>query len=146
MKVILLKDIKGVGRKYEEKVVGDGYAANFLIPNKSAVPATGSAASQIKNLKENDAKHNEARQRHLETEIQKLGSTVINIKEKANDKGHLFAKLTREKLSQLLKTRGIDLPPENIDLDEPLRDIGEHSVSVSVGEKKTHFNLIIESA
>ena len=52
MKVILLKDVKGVGRKFEEKDVADGYAANFLIPRKLAVPFTGQSEAAIRQLKE----------------------------------------------------------------------------------------------
>ncbi|KKT13974.1 MAG: 50S ribosomal protein L9 [Parcubacteria group bacterium GW2011_GWF2_44_8b] len=56
MKIILLKDIKGVGKKFEEKEVSDGYAANFLIPSKLAVSLAGSSASAIRILKEQDEK------------------------------------------------------------------------------------------
>jgi len=52
MKVILLKDVKGVGKRFEEKAVSDGYAENFLIPQKLAVLATHASATQVKQLKE----------------------------------------------------------------------------------------------
>jgi len=52
MKVILLKDIKGVGKRFEEKNISDGYAANKLIPQKLAVPATGNVIAQVKQLQE----------------------------------------------------------------------------------------------
>ncbi|MHB1330661.1 MAG: 50S ribosomal protein L9 [Minisyncoccota bacterium] len=145
MKVILLKDIKGVGRKYEEKVVGDGYASNFLLPKKMAVPATGSAASQIKNLKENDTKHQEAELKKLEAEIQKLSNTTIEVEAKANEKNHLFAALTREKISDLLRGKGIEVPANCIDLEHGIKEVGTHSIPVKVGPKETHFSLTIKA-
>src|SRR4051812_33297726 len=108
MKVIMLKDVKGIGKRFEEKVVGDGYAANFLLPKKLAVAATGAAAAQIKNLKENESKHKEAEDKHLSAEVQKLANTTVNIKANANEKQHLFAALTEEKISGILKEKGIN--------------------------------------
>lgn len=144
MKVILLKDIKGVGRKYEEKNVSDGYALNMLIPKKLAVSATGAAAGQIKSLKENDAKHKEAENKKLEAEIAKLAGTTITTQEKANEKNHLFASLTKEKISALLKGKGIDLSAELIGLKTPIKETGTYSIPVLVGGKETKFVLIVE--
>lgn len=143
MKVILTRDIKGVGRKYEEKNVSEGYAINFLIPQKMAVPATGVSAGQIKNLKETDLKHREAEEKKLDEELHRLANTNINISLKTNDKGSLFAKLTREKIADLLKERGFNIPENLIDLKESIKDSGTHSIPVKAGEKTTHFNLII---
>src|SRR3954468_14704624 len=107
MKVILLRDIKGIGKRYEEKNVADGFALNKLIPQKLAVPATGAAAEQIKNLKESDKKHHEAEDRKLSEEVHKIAGTTITISREANEKGHLFAALTREKISNILRDKGI---------------------------------------
>ncbi|MBX4199053.1 50S ribosomal protein L9 [Candidatus Parcubacteria bacterium] len=146
MKVIFLKDVKGVGKRYEEKDVNDGYAANFLLPQKLAVPATGAAAGAIKNLRESDSKHREAESRKLETEVAKLAGLNVDIKEKANDKGHLFASLTREKISNILKGKGIDIPADCIALEHGLKDTGSHLVPVKIGSKETHFTLTVEAA
>jgi large subunit ribosomal protein L9 len=145
MKVILLRDVKGVGKKYEEKNVGDGYAANFLLPKKLAIPATGAAAGQIKNIKESDAKHKEAEMAKLEVEVHKLAGTTINIKEKANEKNHLFAAITAQKLSELLRERGMDVPADCIILESPIKEIGTREVPIEIKGKRTHFTLIIEA-
>ncbi len=146
MKVILLKDVKGVGNRYEEKNVSEGYASNFLLPKKLAIPASGSAGAQIKNLKENELKNQEERNKHLEAEIHKLANTTIAVKMKINEKNHLFASLTREKISELLKERDIEIPVDYIDLKQSIKEAGTHSISVKIGGKETHFNLNIESA
>ncbi|MEK7194491.1 MAG: 50S ribosomal protein L9 [Patescibacteria group bacterium] len=146
MKVILLKDVKGLGKRYEEKNVSEGYASNFLVPKKLAVSATGSAGAQMKNLKENEFQNQEARSRHLEVEIHKLSNTTITVKMKINEKNHLFASLTREKISELLKERDIDVPADCINLKQSIKEAGVHSISVKIGYKETHFNLNIEPA
>ena len=145
MKVILLKDIKGVGKRYEEKSVSDGYAQNFLLPKKLAVPATGAAAGRIKNMKESDAVHRESESKKLEEEVHKLSGLVLTISEKANDKGHLFAQLTREKIAQALADKGINIPSECIALEQGLKETGSHIVPVRISGKETHFSLLIES-
>ena len=141
MKVILLKDIKGVGKRYEEKNVSDGYAENFLIPKKLAIPATGSAAASIKNLKENDTKHREADEKKLEAEIQKLTNTTVEVKARANEKNSLFAALTADKISKLLKEKGIDVSAQSILVDNGIKELGSHSVKIKVGSKETNFVL-----
>jgi large subunit ribosomal protein L9 len=146
MKVIFLKDVKGVGRKYEEKNVADGYAINSLIPKKLAVPATGSAAGQIKSLKENDAKHKEAELQKLRGHIQNLSGIELVIETKANEKNHLFAALTKEKISEiLLKEKGIEIEPQCIKTD-PIKELGTYTIPVRVeNEKETHFTLVVKT-
>jgi large subunit ribosomal protein L9 len=143
MKVILLKDVKGVGKRYEEKNVADGYALNLLIPKKLAVPATGAAAGQIKSLKENEAKHKEADNKKLESEVAKLSGFELRVSLKANEKGHLFAALTPEKISELLKGEGIIVGSGHIGIDH-IKETGTFEVPVRIGEKTTHFQLVVE--
>jgi ribosomal protein L9 len=75
-----------------------------------------------------------------------LGETVVTVKEKANEHGHLFASIHKEELSAKLKEQsGLDFPPEYFDLDKPIKEIGEHEIKVIVGGKKGIFKLVIES-
>lgn len=145
MKVIFLKDVKGVGRRFEEKEVGDGYATNFLIPKKFAVPSDSPAAAQAKNMKAGAEKHKLAEDHKLHEEGRKLASTTITIKESANDKGHLFATITRDKIAELLKAKGINIPLGCIDVGHGLKETGSHTVPVKIGDKTTHFTLVIEA-
>ena len=66
MKVILLKDVRGVGKKFEEKNVADGYAANFLIPNRLAVPQSGQSVAQLTQLKAQEEKGRAEEEKRLE--------------------------------------------------------------------------------
>ncbi len=146
MKVILLKDIKGVGKRFEEKNVSDGYAINFLIPRKLAVAALSSAAGQIKSIKESEEKNKAVSVEKMNENIGKLSGTEIHTSLKVNDKGHLFASLSKEKIGELLKEQGLEIDPRNIDLEEPIKETGTFSVPVSVGDKTTHFTLVVERA
>lgn len=145
MKVILLKDVKGVGQRYEEKSVTDGYAANFLLPKKLAIPASGSAAAQVKNLRAQAAQKNLAESKHLTEEVQKLAGKEFVLKEKANEKGHLFSAVHKGKIVEILKEAGISIPEEIIDLEHPLKEIGSHAVPINIGGKETHLTLNIEA-
>ncbi len=144
MKVILLKDVKGLGKRFEEKSVSDGYALNMLIPKKMAVPATGASAGQIKMLKENAERSKEADFKKLEEELSKLSSTEVRVELKANEKNHLFAALTREKISEILKEKGIEVSAGLIGIESPIKETGTFSVPVQVGDKQAHFTLIVD--
>lgn len=144
MKVILLKDIKGVGKKFEEKNVSDGYAMNLLIPRKLAVPASN--AGQVKTLIENKLAEEASARKHLEENLQKISGTEIKLSLKANEKNHLFASLNAQKLSEILKKeKNIEISSDLIELENPIKEIGTFEIPVRVGEKQARFTLTIEA-
>jgi large subunit ribosomal protein L9 len=154
MKVVLLKDVKGIGKRFEEKNVSDGHANNFLIPKKLAVPAN--EAGQIKMLKENEAKERETQNKRIETAIAEIAGTEIRLSLKANEQGHLFAALNPQKLSQILqKEKGVAIDPDYILLNSPIKSIGTFEIPVQLGGKaspvaglrprETKFTLLIEA-
>ncbi len=146
MKVIFLKDVKGKGKKWEEKDVSDGYAMNSLIPQKLAVAATGSSAAMIKALKEQEDKGKQIQNEKLEGEMHKLSGVELVVKVKANPKGHLFEKLTAEKIALMLKKeKGIEVNFAYINLFEGIQDVGSYEIPVKVKDKLTHFSLVVEA-
>ncbi|MDB5194105.1 MAG: ribosomal protein [Parcubacteria group bacterium] len=146
MKVIFLKDVKGIGKRWEEKNVADGYAINKLIPGKLAVAATAGAASQIKALKLEEERGKIAKNEKVNEEMQKLSGVDLVMRAKANEKGHLFEKLTAEKIAaHLKKEKGIEVDFAYINLFEGIRDVGAFEIPVKVGDKLTHFTLTVEA-
>ena len=146
MKVILLKDIKGVGKKFEEKSVSDGHATNFLIPKKLAVSLSGASAGAIKALKEQEEKSREKQAQALTENISQLAGLKLEIKMKANEQGHLFEKITTGKISEILKEeKGITIDPEHILLENSIKELGTFEIpvdpSTSLGAGKTRFIL-----
>jgi large subunit ribosomal protein L9 len=145
MKVILLKDIKGLGRRFEEKEVSSGHASNYLIPKKLAVASTTSSAAQIKDIIEKESSSKEKSREELAQNISNISGTTVVIEMKANEKNHLFQKVTKEKISDLLKEKGIKVPPENIELQTAIKETGTYEVPVHVAEgKETSFTLEVK--
>lgn len=147
MKVIFLKDIKGIGRKYEEKNVADGFALNSLIPKKLAVPSNGAAAAQIKHLKENELKHKNAENSKLASSIESLAGAEINFVSNANEKNHLFASITKEKICEIIKKeRGVHIGIEYIFLSSPIKELGTYKILIKASDsKESHLTLIVKS-
>lgn len=142
MKVILLKDVKGVGRKFEEKEVSNGHALNFLIPNKLAIPTTGANAGQIKSIKESAAAHKEATNKKQEESMSKLSGLEMVMIAQANAKNHLFASINKEKIAEVLKKdKGIEINPDSIILPEPIKELGQFLIKVKMGESEADFKL-----
>jgi large subunit ribosomal protein L9 len=141
MKVTLLKDVKKVGKKFDICDVSDGYALNYLIPNRLAeISATGSA-KQMEHLKKKDAEDKIARAEKVKEALSKLTDKII-INEKANEKGVLFSGIGKERIAkEIEKSSGAIIQEEDIMLDEPIKKVGEHALGIKVGEKTIEINL-----
>ena len=141
MRIVLLKDVKKIGKKFEEKNVADGYARNFLIPKGLAVPSGSPAAKMALEQRNQEGAHRQEQDKALQENITKLSGTTLRVSVRANDQGHLFEKLTAEKLSKLIKEmRGTDITPDLFDI-EPIRTIGTHEIPLKIKDKTTHFTL-----
>lgn len=146
MKVILLKDVPKIGRKYDIKNVADGYALNMLLPKKFAEIATPQAIKKVEEMKNNDLTQKRIQEELLNKNLETIKSLVINVKGKANDKGHLFAGITKEILvSEILKSSRLNIDSELIQLPKPIKEIGSHRIALETGNKRVEFTLIVES-
>lgn len=144
MKIVLLKDVQGVGRKYEVKNVADGHAQNFLIPRKLVEVGTASAIARAERLKSQTETERKIQTNLLEKNFHSLHDMVITMTEKANEKGHLFSGIHKEGIAaELKKQKGIDVLPEFIDLPHPIKSIGENQISVNLSDKNASFTLIV---
>ena len=146
MKVILLKDVPKVGKKYDIKDVADGFALNLLIPRKLAERASPQAVAQIGQVKVAEMAEKKIQEDLLAMNLETIKNLTLTIKEKANDKGHLFAGVTREVLvAEILKATRLNLDTGFLDLEKPLKSVGEHKVTVEAGGKKVQFTVVIEA-
>lgn len=147
MKVILLKDIRKVGKKYDVKDVADGYALNFLIPQKQAEAATASSMKKLESMKAKAEAEKKVQEELLMKNLKGLSGISIELKEQANEKGSLFKGVHKEEIVKALKEQGhLDLLPEYIDLEKPLKDVGEHEVHAKVQTKTVAFKVNIVAA
>ena len=134
MKVILQQDVKGQGKKGQMVEVSEGYARNFLLPRKMAVPATADAINTM-NLKEKAKKAEEARQKALAEETaEKLKECMVKLTARAGAGGKLFGAVTTKEISEgLQKQYGIDVPKQKLVLEEPIKSFGSYQVKAKLG-------------
>ena len=133
MKVVLLQDVKGQGKKDDLINVSDGYARNFLFPKKLAVEADAKVLNDIKN-KEAAKKHHEEmeRQAALETKS-KFEGIIVKIYATAGADGKFFGSVTSKEIAETLETQhGIALDKRKIVLADPIKAFGTYSVDVKL--------------
>jgi len=130
MRVIFLQDVENMGKKFEVKDVKDGYARNFLIPKGFAKLATKQVLERVEKQKEIEKQKVEEELK----EIQKIASSIdefeVIIPVKVGEEQQLFEKINAQKVSDKLKELGFEIKKEQIDLAEPLGELGEFPVKV----------------
>ncbi|MFA6339006.1 MAG: 50S ribosomal protein L9 [Candidatus Paceibacterota bacterium] len=146
MKVILLKDVPKIGKKFELKNVSEGHALNFLIPKGLAENATPSALKKMDQSRKVEDEKRKIQEALLAQNLSSVSSVVIEFKEKANEKGHLFAGVNKEEIAEELKKQThLDIPAEYIDLEKPIKEVGEYDVEVKIGNKTGKFKVKVEA-
>lgn len=146
MKIILLKDVKKLGKKYEVKDVADGHALNMLIPNGLAIPATSGNVNMIDAKKKGDMLENAKTEAELQKALSEIKGINIEMTGKVNDKGHLFAGIHKAEIIEAVKKqKGINIAAEHLLLEKPIKEVGEHTVIVKVGDREATFKLIIKA-
>lgn len=133
MKVILLKDVKGLGKEGELVNAKDGYARNFLIPRKLAVEATD---ANLKKWEEDMARKRQKQQEEYESAIklkEKIEGVSIEIKSKAGEGGKLFGSITSKDIAEALKKQHkIDVDKKKIDMKNNIKTLGTTTVEIKV--------------
>lgn len=146
MKIILLKDVKKIGRKYEVKEVADGYALNLLIPKGLALPATPGNLKNMESQRSADLNDVAKTEAELQKALADIKGISIEIAGKVNDKGHLFAGIHKEQIAESVRReKGINIDSQMIILEHPIKEVGEHVITVKVQTKEANFKLIVKS-
>lgn len=144
MKVILLTDVAKVGLKYEVKDVSNGYATNFLFPNKLAEHASESKLKEMAVLKSRADDERKVQEELLAKNFDSLEKAKVTITAKANDKGHLFQGLHEDEIVQALsRDAHINIDSKMIELPQAIKAVGEFEIPVVVGDKKGTFKLTV---
>ncbi len=146
MKVILIKDVKGMGRAHEEVTTSDGYALNYLIPKKFAIIATPVAKQEAESRRKQVVDRSVVTDALLTQNIASLADAKIAIKMKANEKGHLYDAVGESDIAKAAKEQAhIDLPEDAIKLEKPIKELGTFDIPVAVGEVFGKFSITIEA-
>jgi len=144
MEVILLADLQDIGQRGEVKNVSPGFARNYLIPRKLATLATPDLREKIQKEKERKAK--EVQKRKIETEelLSSLKGLKVSFREKASEEGTLFSGITKEKIAQKVReVIGQAVSENNIILEKPIKQKGEHSVILRINNKDYPIDIEI---
>lgn len=146
MKVILLKDVTKVGKRFDVKEVNSGHALNFLIPRGMAVAGTTEALKKIEIQKAKEAGERKVQEELLAKNIKELEQVTIKVIGKANAKGHLFAGLHKEDIARELANQArIQVDPAFITLEHPIKEVGEHKIEVKTEKKSAKFTLVVKA-
>lgn len=131
MRVILLQDIENLGKKGEVKEVANGYARNFLIPKKLVKIVTEQALKELEKEKELAARQAEEELKAIQEIISQVDGQEIEIVAKLKDSGEIYGSVTPYKISRALKKKGFDIKKSQIDLQEPIKKLGEYPVTIN---------------
>ena len=138
MKVILLQDVKGKGKKGQMLEVSDGYARNFMLPRKLAIEATPDAVNTMR-MNDKAAAEKAAKERAEALEISKqLRAMTLVVKAKGGGAGRLFGSVTNQEIADALaKSSGIKLDKRKIVIADPIKSVGTYTVNCKLGYEIT---------
>lgn len=143
MKVILLRDVRGLGQVHDIKDVAQGYAHNFLLPHKYAVAATEEKLKEIEAKKAQLETERIQEEERLAANIQSLEHKRVTIVARATEKGGLFKSLTAADVSKVIKLEyGLDIPEAAIEI-EHLKTVGEHQARLRSKSAQAECTVVV---
>lgn len=133
MKVILLQDIKGTGKKDQIVETSDGYARNYLLPRKLAKEATSEALNAIEKSRSADRHREEVRKQEAEQRSRELKGKAIQLEVKGGENGKLYGSVTNDQIANALKQQhGIEIDKRKLEQDEPIKSAGQAFVTLKL--------------
>jgi large subunit ribosomal protein L9 len=136
MKVILLKDVPRIGRKYEVKDVPDGHALNFLLPRRLAERATPDSLKRLESQKAKHALEVAQSEEAFESALTKAKDAHATVTAEANDEGHLYRAVHADDIVEAFKAKGIEVEERAVVIDAPIKALGTHTIKLSSGGRE----------
>ncbi len=131
MKVILLKDVKGQGKRDDIITVSDGYARNFLFPQKLAMEATGGATREVQRKRAAEEAREAERRAAALQKAEQLKNKVIELQVKCGETGRLYGAVTTAEIAEQLEAQhGVTVDKKKIELAEPIKQVGNVRVNI----------------
>jgi large subunit ribosomal protein L9 len=130
VKLILSEDVSGLGHAGDVVDVRPGYARNFLVPEGKAVLASEARIREVEHLKRQIAEKQAKALADLRQAKKALEALSLEVTAKVGEEGRLFGSVTAAQVAELLAARGMEIDRRKIDLPEPIKEAGEHSVAV----------------
>ena len=133
MKVILLQDIKGTGKKDQVVEISDGYARNYLIPRKLAKAATAETLHAIEKARDAEKHREEVRRQEAEARARELKGKVIQLELRGGENGKLYGAVTNDQIASALKAQhGVEVDKRKLEQEEPIRSAGQSFVTLKL--------------
>ena len=137
MKVILLQDVRGKGKKGQMLEVSDGYARNYMLPRKIAMEATADAINTLR-MNDKATQERQARERAEAMELAKrMKAMTLTVYAKGGGAGRLFGSVTSQEIADALQSQGITLDKRKIVIDEPIKNVGTYTIRCKLGYEIT---------
>ena len=130
MKVILIADVKGQGKKNDIVNVSDGYARNYLIKNKLAVEATSSMVNRLEISKKADEHRKAVEKAEAQALAQRINGMNVVVKIKVGETGKLFGALNTQSVADALKEQGVEIDKKKIVINDVIKSVGTYDVVV----------------
>lgn len=128
MKVILLRDVAKIGRRFEVVDVPDGFALNKLIPRKDAEAATPASLKRVENLRARDKTDKEVVEKTIKKIAADLSENQLQVPMQANEQGHLFQSVHADDVVNAAKLAGVKIPKEYVIFEGPIKSVGNHTI------------------
>lgn len=148
MEVILKEDITNLGHRGDVVKVADGYGRNFLLPRKLALQATQTNKAVVEQMKASAARRAATEKAQAEAQVKTLEPVVLSFTRKAGEQGHLFGSVTSADIAAELAAQGFEIDRRKIQLGEPLKSIGEFTVSIRLYREvaaRVKVNVVAEA-
>jgi large subunit ribosomal protein L9 len=146
MRVLLLKEVKGLGKAGDVKEVAGGYAANYLFPGKLAQPVTEGSVKAAQQVKEAEVRKVEKKTNEAKTLAAKLDGQTIVLKARSGEGDRLYGSITAQDIAEALsKSTGLAVDKRAIDMEHPIKSLGHHTVTLRLGGgNSAAINVIVE--
>jgi len=146
MKVILLKDVKGTGKKGDIAIVADGYGSNFLIKNNLAKLATNNAVNENFEQKNADAFHKEQERLQAVELAKKIEKINLSLEVKCGENGKIFGAITTKEIAECFEKQSIVVDKRKIMLKEPIKSLGNYKLEIKLHPLvSAKFNIEIKA-
>jgi large subunit ribosomal protein L9 len=139
MQVILREDIDKLGNIGDLVKVADGYARNYLVPNKKAIEATPDNLNAMNHAKKMVSDRIRTMKKEATAEADRIKGLSVIIKAKTGEEGKLFGSVTTMDIAEAVKAQGVEIDKRKIVLDEPIKRLGDYTVSV-----KMHADILVD--
>jgi len=146
MEVILKEDVNNLGHRGEVVKVAEGYGRNFLLPKRLAIEATQANKAVIGQMQQSAVRRSVREKSDAESLVSQLDQVALTFERRVGENDHLFGSVTSGEIAQQLEKQGFSIDRRKIQLDEPLRQLGEFHVPVKLHREVTaHVKVTVKA-